>query len=85
MSETGKCPLCLGEKVEGRTTVTVDYGDGVVVIRNVPAKVCDQCGSEWIEDKVGERLEDIVRETRKRRPLVEVADYTHEVLETKAG
>jgi len=30
----------------------VDLGFGVVVVRNVPAKVCSQCGEEWIDAKV---------------------------------
>ena len=34
---------------EGKTTFTVDLGFGVVVVRDVPATVCSQCGADWIE------------------------------------
>jgi len=41
-----RCPLCGGDKKQGQATYTVDLGFGVVVVRNVPAKVCSQCGEE---------------------------------------
>ena len=44
-----RCPLCEGNKTEGTTTYTVDLGFGVVVVRGVPAKICTQCGEEWID------------------------------------
>jgi hypothetical protein len=47
-------------------------GFGVVVVRHVPALVCDQCGAEWLTDAVAARLEQIVEEARKKKALVEV-------------
>ena len=41
-----RCPLCGGSKKAGRTTFTVDLGFGVVVVRDVPASVCSQCGAD---------------------------------------
>ncbi|MBA4348998.1 MAG: YgiT-type zinc finger domain-containing protein [Thermodesulfovibrio sp.] len=67
-----KCPLCGGAKKEGKTTFTVDLGFGVVVVRDVPATVCAQCGADWIEDTVSAKLEKIVDDARKRQHLVEV-------------
>ncbi|MBU4321029.1 MAG: type II toxin-antitoxin system MqsA family antitoxin, partial [Nitrospinae bacterium] len=71
-----KCPLCGGSKKEGKTTFTVDLGFGVVVVRDVPATVCAQCGADWIEDAISVRLEGIVNEARKRHHLVEVTTMT---------
>jgi YgiT-type zinc finger domain-containing protein len=67
-----KCPLCGGTKKEGKTTFTVDLGDGVVVVRDVPATVCSLCGADWIEDAIAGKLEKIVDDARKRHHLVEV-------------
>jgi YgiT-type zinc finger domain-containing protein len=36
----------------GKTTFTVDLGFGVVVVRDVPATVCSQCGADWISDDI---------------------------------
>jgi len=69
------CPLCGAEKKPGTTTFTVELGFGVVVVRDVPAQVCVQCGESWIEDAVSEKLELIVKDARKHHPVVEVAAW----------
>jgi YgiT-type zinc finger domain-containing protein len=66
------CPLCKGNKKEGYTLFSVDLGFGVVVVRHVPATVCEQCGAEWLSDSVAARLERIVEEARSKKALVEV-------------
>lgn len=71
-NKSKNCPLCNGLKNEGTTTFTVDFGDGVVVIRQVPARVCSQCGADWISDDVAEKLENIVANARKKHSIVEV-------------
>ena len=60
-----------GEKA-GKTTFTVDLGFGVVVVREVPATVCSQCGADWIDDAISEKLEKIVDDARQKHNLVEV-------------
>jgi len=69
------CPTCGGDKVPGVTTFTTDLGFGVVVIRNVPATVCSQCGAEWLDDATAARVEETVEEARKRHSQVEVLAY----------
>jgi len=69
---TGICPLCGGEKRPGSTTFTADLGFGVVVVRNVPASVCSQCGADWINDDTAERIETLIEEAKQKRLQVEV-------------
>ena len=71
-----RCPLCGGSKKAGRTTFTVDLGFGVVVVRDVPASVCSQCGADWIEDSTASKLEEIVNDARQKRHIVEVTTLT---------
>ena len=68
----GLCALCGGKRVAGRTIFSADLGTGVVVVRNVPATVCDQCGEPWFEDATVAHLEQIVHEARARGVQVEV-------------
>lgn len=76
MSENhGRCPLCGGDKQGGVTTFTVDLDSGVVVVRDVPALVCMQCGAAWIDDSVAAKLEDIVIDARRRGIVVEVTRW----------
>lgn len=68
----GVCATCGGCKRPGTTTFTAELGFGVVVIRDVPATVCSQCGADWIGDEVAQRIEELVEDARKRRHQVEV-------------
>jgi YgiT-type zinc finger domain-containing protein len=67
------CPLCGGKKTKGKTTFSADLGSGVVVVRQVEATICAQCGEEWIDDATARRLEQIVNDARARQLEVEVA------------
>jgi YgiT-type zinc finger domain-containing protein len=70
--EIDRCAVCGGTVEKGKTTITVDHGEGVVVVRNVPAMVCTQCGEDWIEDHHAKRIEDIVDEAKSKHTEVEV-------------
>ncbi|MBI2540072.1 MAG: YgiT-type zinc finger protein [Deltaproteobacteria bacterium] len=48
----------------------------MVVVRDVPATVCGQCGEDWIEDKVAEQIENIVDDAKKKRLQVEVTSFS---------
>jgi YgiT-type zinc finger domain-containing protein len=67
-----RCPLCGGTKKPGTTTYSVDLGFGVIVVRNVPAMVCDQCGEAWIDAERAKELERMTDDARERRRQVEV-------------
>ena len=69
---SGLCALCGGTRRAGRVTHAVDLGTTVVVVRNVEAQVCDQCGEAWLEDATVGHLERIVHEARARGIQVEV-------------
>ena len=65
--------MCDGRKMPGTTTFSADLGSGVVVVRQVRATVCSQCGEEWIDEATAGQIEEIVNEARTRRLQVEVA------------
>ena len=70
-----RCPICTGYKRSSTTTFTVDLKFGVVV-RDVPATVCEQCGEEWIVDKEAQQLESIVENAREKHAMIEVASFS---------
>ncbi|MDY6991953.1 MAG: type II toxin-antitoxin system MqsA family antitoxin [Pseudomonadota bacterium] len=44
-----KCIVCKQEDTQpGTTTLSIDKGETIVVIRNVPAEICALCGEEYI-------------------------------------
>ena len=72
MTKENHCPICGGSLESGRTSFTVDYTSGLVVVRDVPAIVCSQCGESWIQDGIAEKLENIVQEAKKNHREFEV-------------
>ena len=42
------------------------------MIRNVPATVCSQCGMEWLDDMITDKIEVIVKEAKEKHSVVEV-------------
>lgn len=67
-----KCPLCGGKIEYGTTTFTADIKTGVIVVRNVPAWVCTQCGEDWIENAMSIKLEDISNRARLQNTQLEM-------------
>ena len=76
MNRKSICPLCKGTMGPGKTTFTVDFGSGLVVFRNVPADVCQQCGEAWLSDSVASSVEKIVQEARSGQREFEVVNLS---------
>jgi YgiT-type zinc finger domain-containing protein len=54
------CFMCKGNEKEGFSTFTADMGNCIIVIKNVPSRVCGQCGEASYSDEVARWLEQIV-------------------------
>ena len=70
-----QCPFCKGPMIEGETTFTADLGFNIVVIRKVPAMVCELCGADWIADHIAEKIEDRVESARKNYQTVAISHW----------
>jgi YgiT-type zinc finger domain-containing protein len=66
------CAACGGTKRPDTTLFAVDLGTGVLVVRNVPALVCTQCGDAWFSDETVVELERLANDARARGAEVEV-------------
>ncbi len=56
-----KCPSCRGKMVEDKTNLPFEVGrDRVIVVKDVPAWVCRQCGDFFVEIEVARKVEEIV-------------------------
>lgn len=71
------CAICGGKKNSSTTSFTVDYNLGIVVVREVPAKICTQCGEEWIADDVALKLEEIVSISKKQNQEIFIANFNN--------
>lgn len=52
-----KCVICKhGETHPGRTTVTLQRNGTTMVVKNVPAEVCDSCGEAYVDETTAREL-----------------------------
>ena len=52
-----RCVICKeGDTAPGTVTVTLQRGDTVVIIRDVPAAVCQNCGKYYLDEAVASKL-----------------------------
>ena len=54
------CLMCKGTLTEGFSTFTAEMGKCIVIVKNVPSRICSQCGEASYSDDVAVRLEQIV-------------------------
>ena len=54
--------MCKSPVSEGFSTFTTDMSGCVVVIKNVPSYICDQCGETSYNNDVAQRLEQIIKD-----------------------
>lgn len=52
-----KCVMCNnGDTQPGRVNVTLSRGETVIVIKGVPADVCENCGEYYLSETVTEKV-----------------------------
>lgn len=71
-----KCAICgHGETSAGKTTFTLERGKSVVVVRNVPAEVCQDCGEAYLDEEQTDRVIQLAEKAIASGRPVEVLDY----------
>ena len=55
------CFMCKGTVREGFSTFTADMDKCIVIVKNVPSRICAQCGEASYSDETTRRLEEIIR------------------------
>lgn len=71
-----KCAICkTGEMQPGHVTVTLQRTDTVVIIKEVPAQVCQDCGEYYLDEPVAQRVYAQADDAAQRHAEVEVVQY----------
>lgn len=56
-----KCPICEDYMKKGKTSLTFERsGDKIMVVKNVPALICNQCGEVFVNIKTTQQVEKMV-------------------------
>ena len=70
-----QCPLCGGGMDDGITTVPFRIAEKIVVIKNVPAEVCGDCGEAYMKSLVVGELEKILDRLEELHSEVSIIYY----------
>ncbi len=70
------CVICKhGQTRAGDVAATLQRGDCTVIIKGVPADVCDNCGEYYLSDKVTDQLLMRAETAAKNGAEVEILHY----------
>lgn len=71
-----KCALCHhGQTNSGHTTVTLQRGETTIILKDVPAEVCDNCGEYYLSESVTEQALNKAEDAAKRGSEVEILRF----------
>ena len=71
--------MCKGTIQDGFSNFTADMSECIVIVKNVPSRVCHQCGEVSYSDAVAKRLEKIVQSiTGPAGAEIAVVSYTEQ-------
>jgi YgiT-type zinc finger domain-containing protein len=74
--ELMKCVICKhGETRPGSTTVTLERGGATLVVKSVPAAVCDNFGEIYVNEETTHRLLAAARKALRTGVQVDVRDF----------
>ena len=70
------CVICKhGETKPGTTRIAVERGPTVLIVRSVPAQVCDNCGEAYLNADAVDRLQQLLADAAQGGVQVEVREY----------
>jgi YgiT-type zinc finger domain-containing protein len=62
-----KCAICKnGYTVEGNITVVLERDHSILVFKHVPAKICENCGEEYLSEETNRVLLKKAQEAAER-------------------
>lgn len=71
-----KCVICQhGETRPGKTTLTFERGSMTLVVKQVPAKVCPNCGEAYVDEDVAASLLDTAEGAAQAGVQVDIRDF----------
>ena len=70
------CVICKqAETRPGRATVTLQRDGLTLVIKGVPARVCPNCGEEYLEEEIAGQLLKTAEEAARSGVQVDIREY----------
>lgn len=71
-----KCAFCNGELSKGKTVLTFQMSENrIIVVKDVPAMICEQCGEESVDLKESQIVEKNVKNAVSDGMVMGFIDY----------
>lgn len=71
-----KCVICKnGQTNNQNVTVTLEQNGKTFVFKDVPARVCENCGEQYLEEETSRRLLGLAQEALKSGTELTIARY----------
>lgn len=71
-----RCMSCKsGNMKPSTTTYFAQFNNGYVIIENVPCLKCEQCGEEFINMSIAEKIDEILDSIEKISSKIFILDY----------
>lgn len=69
------CVICKGKLLEGKVNHIVDINGHIIIVKNVPANICTQCGEYYISNKIALILEELIDGVLTNNTEVMIINY----------
>ena len=71
-----KCTICKqGETQPGKATVVLERGQTTVVIKDVPADICENCGEYYLTEELTAKVLEMAEEAVQHNAEIEVLRF----------
>lgn len=71
-----KCVICrTGDTTEGVANVTLNRGETTVLIKDVPAQICDNCGEYYLDNEVTNRVMSLGDIAVENNAIIEILEF----------
>lgn len=72
-----KCAICIGGRTaKGFSTVLLEKDKTILVFKQVPSEICENCGEEYISSEVNKILLRHAREELNRNVSLEMLNFS---------
>ncbi len=62
------CDLCGGKLSPGNTSLEIWRGEKLLVLRDIPADVCQQCDEAYVSAQISEKIDQFLEDYHQHRP-----------------
>ena len=70
------CVICKeGKTSSGKTTVYLERNESYIIIKDVPAEICQNCGEYYLSEDMTEKVLSIAEEAIQKGIVVEILNF----------